>query len=69
MSIPYSRYIVGTVPWYSVLIISGVLAAIALCTHEEKRLKLRQDTVIDLAFWVLPLGLIGAAYGVLKCSL
>lgn len=60
MSIPYSRYIVGTIPWYSVLIISGVLAAIALCTHEEKRRNLPTDTVIDLAFWVLPLGLIGA---------
>lgn len=60
MSIPYSRYIVGSVPWYSVLIISGVIAAIALCSHEEKRLNLPQDTVIDLAFWAIPLGLIGA---------
>lgn len=60
MSIPYSRYIVGSVSWYSVLIVCGMLAALALCTHEEKRRSLPQDTVIDLAFWVLPLGLIGA---------
>lgn len=60
MSIPYSRYVFGAVPWYSVLIISGILAAIVLCSHEEKRLALPRDTVIDLIFWVLPLGLIGA---------
>ena len=60
MSIPYSRYIIGALPWYSVLIITGVILAIALCCHEEKRRKLPRDTVIDLAFWVIPLGLIGA---------
>ena len=60
MSIPYSRYIFGSLPWYGVLITCGVLAAIALCMHEEKRLQLPQDTVIDLAFWAIPLGIIGA---------
>lgn len=60
MSIPYSRYVFGTLPWYSVLIICGVVTALALCTHEEKRLQLPKDTVIDLAFWVIPGGLIGA---------
>lgn len=60
MSIPYSRYVIGSLPWYGVLIVCGILAAIALATHEEKRLQLPKDTVIDLAFWVIPLGLIGA---------
>ncbi len=60
MSIPYSRYLFGFVPWYGVLIVSGVLAAIALCIHEEKRLRLKEDTILDLAFWVIPLGIIGA---------
>lgn len=60
MSIPYSRYIIGRVPWYGVLIASGVLIAVLLCIREEKRLHLRQDTVIDLAFWAIPLGIIGA---------
>ncbi len=60
MSIPYSRYIFGSIPWYGVLIVSGVLAAIALCLHEEKRRNLKPDTVIDLAFWAIPLGIIGA---------
>lgn len=60
MSIPYSRYVIGSLPWYGVLIVCGILAAIALASHEEKRLQLPKDTVIDLAFWVIPLGLIGA---------
>ena len=60
MSIPYSRYVFGSVPWYGVLIVLGVIAALTLCCHEEKRLRLNEDTIIDLAFWVIPLGLIGA---------
>lgn len=60
MSIPYSRYIIGSIPWYSVLIICGVIAAITLCSREEERLQLPRDTVIDLAFWAIPPGLIGA---------
>ncbi len=60
MSIPYSRYIFGTIPWYGVLITMGVILAIVLCTREEKRLQLPQDTAIDMAFWAIPLGIIGA---------
>lgn len=60
MSIPYSRYIFGHLPWYGLLIVCGIAAAIRLSIHEEKRLGLRQDTVIDAAFWVIPAGLIGA---------
>lgn len=60
MSIPYSRYLFGSIPWYGVLIAAGVLIAFALCVHEEKRLHLKQDTIIDLAFWAIPLGIVGA---------
>ena len=60
MSIPYSRYIIGNIPWYGVLIATGVLTAVLLCIHEEKRLKLKPDTIIDLAFWAIPLGILGA---------
>jgi len=59
-AIPYSRYIVGSLPWYSVLIITGISLAILLCCREEKRLGLAQDTVIDLALWVVPFGILGA---------
>lgn len=60
MSIPYSRYIFGTIPWYGVLITMGVILSIILCAQEEKRLQLPQDTAIDMAFWAIPLGIIGA---------
>lgn len=57
---PQSRYLIGRLPWYSVLIVAGICAAIALATREEKRLGLPKDTVIDLALWVIPWGIIGA---------
>ena len=60
MAIPYSRYLAGTLPWYSVLIISGIVAALALATREEKRLGLPRDTVIDLTLLVVPMGVVGA---------
>lgn len=59
-AIPYSRYIMGSLPWYSVLIIAGISLAILLCSWEEKRIGLKQDTVIDLALWVVPFGIVGA---------
>ena len=60
MSIPYSRYLFGTLPWYGLLIVCGIIAAITLCIHEERRLGLKTDTVIDAAFWVIPFGILGA---------
>ena len=60
MSIPYSRYIIGKLPWYGALISAGVIAALLLCMREEKRRGLKEDTIIDLAFWAIPLALVGA---------
>ncbi len=60
MSIPYSRYVIGNLPWYGVLIATGVIAALLLCMHEEKRRGLKEDTIVDLAFWAIPLALVGA---------
>ena len=59
-SIPYSRYIVGRIPWYSFLIVIGALMAIVLACREEHRAGLPKDTVIDLALFLLPGGIIGA---------
>ena len=60
MSIPYSRYVFASIPWYGVLIMTGVLAAIVLAIHEQRRRNLPEDTVIDLSFWLIPLGIVGA---------
>ncbi len=60
MSIPYSRTIIGSIPWYSVLIVLGVLCAVFLAEREEKRLSLPKDTALDLALVVVPCGIVGA---------
>ena len=57
---PSSRFIFGTLPWYSVLIVAGVCLALLIAGREEKRLGLPTDSVVDLALWVIPAGIIGA---------
>lgn len=59
-AIPYSRYVFGSLPWYSVLIVLGMILAMLICAREEKRLGLPEDTHIDLALCVIPCGIIGA---------
>lgn len=58
--VPPSRYFIGTVPLYSVLIVLGAFIAIVLAVREEKRVGLKKDTILDLALWILPLGILGA---------
>ena len=51
-SIPYSRFLIGPVPWYSFLIVLGAAAAIWLAAREEKRAGLKtynQDVYINVA--------------------
>ena len=57
---PSSRYIFGSLPWYSVLIVTGAAIAVILALREEKRVSIKKDTIIDLALWLLPLGIVGA---------
>ena len=59
-SIPYSRYLIYPVPWYSFLIVIGATLAVFLACRKEQRAGLPKDTVIDLAFWIIPSGIIGA---------
>ncbi len=60
MAVPSSRFLFGSVSWYGVLIALGASLALCLSIREEKRHRLPKDTMIDLALWVIPLGLIGA---------
>lgn len=60
MALPYSRTIIGALPWYSVLVVGGIVLAIALAAREEKRLGLPKDTAVDLALAAVPMGIIGA---------
>ena len=59
-SIPYSRYLFYPVTWYSFLIVVGAALALFLSFREEKRVQLPHDTVLDLALWLIPGGIIGA---------
>lgn len=59
-SIPYSRYLIYPVPWYSFLIVTGIVLAVFLAYREERRTGLQKDTVLDLALYLIPSGIIGA---------
>lgn len=48
------------VAWYGIMIMTGVIAAVAICFIEAKRRGENVDHVINLALAVLPLGIIGA---------
>ena len=54
---PASRYLIGSLPWYSVLVVAGMAVAILLASREEKRMGLPEDTAVDLALVALPLGM------------
>ena len=66
MAIPYSRFIVGPITWYSVLIISGVLLALVLGKREETRLGLPKETMLDIVLIAVPSGVIGSR--ILLCT-
>lgn len=60
LAIPYSRYLFGAIPWYSVLMVSGILAAYLLGVREEKRLSLAKDSMLDMVLVAVPCGIVGA---------
>ena len=57
---PHSRFLIGTLPFYSVLIVTGMLLAILLSIREEKRQGLPKDTIVDLALIMIPISVICA---------
>lgn len=57
---PSSRLIFGVLPWYSVLIVSGMIIAILLAIKEEKKVGLPEDSVLSLVLWLIPFSIIGA---------
>lgn len=46
--------------WYGVIIEVGILAALQLSTKEAKKKGLEEDTIIDMALWAIPIGILGA---------
>jgi hypothetical protein len=60
LAIPYSRYVVGSLPWYSVLMVSGIFIAYLLGAREEKRIGLPKDSMLDMVLVAVPCGIVGA---------
>ncbi len=59
-AVPPFRTLFGLIPVYSFLIVCGAALAIFLACREERRAGLPKDTIIDLCFWLIPFGIIGA---------
>jgi phosphatidylglycerol:prolipoprotein diacylglycerol transferase len=55
-----------SIRWYSFLILVGIFLGLIIATFEEKRKGFPKDFVIDLGFWLILAGIVGArAYYVL----
>ena len=48
------------VMWYGILIAIGMVTALYIDMYESERVGLKKDTVLDLAFFLIPFGIIGA---------
>lgn len=46
--------------WYGVIIAAGIFIAILLSSREAEKRGIQEDTVIDMAIWMIPLAFIGA---------
>lgn len=48
--------------WYGVIIAAAMYLAIHLSTKEANKKGLKEDTVVDMALWAIPIGFIGARF-------
>ncbi|MGO1918924.1 MAG: prolipoprotein diacylglyceryl transferase, partial [Alkalibacterium gilvum] len=48
------------VAWYGIIIVTGMFLAVWLSIQEADKLGIREDFIVDLSFWIIPFGLIGA---------
>ena len=46
--------------WYGILMASGMIIGTTIAMKEAKRVGIKEDDVLDLAMWAIPLGLLGA---------
>lgn len=46
--------------WYGVIIAAGFLLAVMYCSRQAPRFGIRQDDIIDMLFFAVPLSIIGA---------
>ena len=48
------------VSWYAILIVSAIVIGFAYCSREARRMRMDQDTMIDLLLYAIPLSIICA---------
>ena len=48
------------VSWYAILIVTGIVLALLLCSREARRQRLPQDLLVDFLLYAIPLGIVGA---------
>lgn len=46
--------------WYGIILGLGVLLGLLLCCRQAKRYGLKEDNVLDMVLWGVPLGILGA---------
>lgn len=49
-----------SIKWYAVLILSGAIIAMLLSDYEAKHKQLPKDYMMDLLFYAMPIGIVGA---------
>lgn len=49
-----------TIRWYGIIIAIGFLLAVAYCMKRAKSFSILQDDFVDMLFWAMPLGIVGA---------
>ena len=49
-----------SVAWYGLIIVFGMILAVYLTIKEGEKRGISEDKVVDTAFWILPLGILGA---------
>ncbi|SFH62482.1 prolipoprotein diacylglyceryl transferase [Pisciglobus halotolerans] len=49
-----------SVHWYGVIIAAGIFIAIYLSSKEAEKRGIQEDTIIDMAMWMIPLAFVGA---------
>src|SRR5690554_2953466 len=48
------------VAWYGLIIVIGMFLAVWLSMKEANKRGIGEDFIVDLAFWIIPAGIIGA---------
>ncbi|WP_161878374.1 prolipoprotein diacylglyceryl transferase [Alkalibacterium sp. MB6] len=49
-----------TVAWYGLIIVIGMFLAVWLSMREANKRGIGEDFIVDLAFWIIPAGILGA---------